>query len=159
MLKRLSLSILSVLTLSACAIGTNLAGPGLTETGRIAVAGEGPIYVAVTEAVVKTEAEARAEFFELSGALVESLETADGYIGHALRIDLGGTRSWTMTLWEDAGAMTVFNFSARHQAAIGRTAELLNGGRTASTAWPREAPLPTWDDAIVILDEKGRSIR
>ena len=83
-----------------------------------------------------------------SGKVGKQLAHTRGLVGYSFRAKLSSHRFWTLSIWEDEGALMAFVRQDPHRATMGLLRPFM--GETAFTRWTirgSEVP-PSWDDAI-----------
>ncbi len=149
--------IISLVTLGGCTISTSFEGPGYDGNGGVEAAGRDSVLVVVTEAELGSNWLGRPGFWRNVSRVEDTLADRPGFIGHAKRTELFGSRAWTMTVWTDEAAMRSFVSSDVHQRAIAESYPALRGARFARlTVAPDEVPI-SWDRALEALGTQGRS--
>ena len=148
---------LSFLALGGCAIATPFQGPGFDAEAGVAAAADARLLVVVTEADLGGTWFERRTFWRNVTKVEASLADRPGFIGHAKRTEVFGSKAWTMTVWTDEAAMHAFVTGDVHQRAIAESYPALAGARFARlTVASTDVPV-SWDRALAALAADGRS--
>lgn len=111
---------------------------------------DGTAVVAVTHAVVPRRY--RADFYDYTRRLEESLGEQPGLLGYSLRRKLSGAEGWTMTVWSGEEALSDFYYSPLHGEALDALQGKLEGTRSCRFEVP-VADLPiSWERALEELE-------
>ena len=146
----LVLALLAVLGLSACNISTPF------RTSGEPVDPDQVVVVAITHAVIKEDAHARARFFDHVATVEESLPANEGFIGFSKRRRVLGNEAWTMTVWTDEDSLNAFMHSPAHLAAIRTTGEVLEAAHFGRVSVRADALPLTWEQGLEILQNSRR---
>lgn len=148
------LAFIASLPVSACATS-----PGFDADPRLKAAQEqnATVVVAVTEMELPSGSAYRSQFFRDVGLVESTIANEDGFLGMSKRVEPFGRRAWTLTVWEDRGAMAQFMYSPDHAAAVERSRKEAWSARFVDFEMPAsDLPAP-WKEMLVKLDEKGRT--
>lgn len=147
---------LLLVSLSGCTMATPFRGPGFdVETGVSGTAPD-PLLVVVTEADLGGDWFQRRTFWRNVSRVVDSLGSRPGFIGHSRRMEVFGSKAWTVTVWTDEPAMRAFVAGDVHQRAIAESAEALAAARFARFTVPRAEVPVSWDKALAALAASSR---
>ncbi|NUP04784.1 MAG: hypothetical protein HOW73_01855 [Polyangiaceae bacterium] len=121
-------------------------GPGIDpDTGELA---PGTYYVATTYLALNPEK--RERLGEVSGPVIESLQTSAGLIAVITSQSESCQSFRTMTVWQSEEDMMTFVTGAAHAAAMAETSELSRG--TSNTiSWEGDASTANWEEAATRL--------
>ncbi len=141
-----------LLTLCGC-IAAPFDGPAFEDNATL----EGPFLAAITHTrVAKGEVDAFGDHLD---AIKEQQDQHEGFMGRSLRLRVGSRTRWTLTLWQDEDSMMRFVTEGAHLEAMGRSATVIDGVRSA--VWVIEdddAFPPSWNDALDELDKQSPDI-
>jgi len=115
------------------------------------------VIVGITHVTLNENNEGRRAFWTQTSNVVNSLEGQTGYLGHRVRRDLLGDEGWTMTVWENESALQGFVRSPEHIQAIRKGVIGVKEARFVNVSLPIESLPISWEDAEIIMDEKGRT--
>ncbi|MEL6607194.1 MAG: hypothetical protein AAFP88_03020 [Bacteroidota bacterium] len=112
----LFLSTVTVSLLAGCAIGP----PFRTQSALQSFQDDDLVVVGLTKAVRGKDARKNRLFWNNTKAVIDSLKRGEhpGLLGHAVRVEILGKASWTMTVWKDEESLNNFVRSPIHQKAI-----------------------------------------
>jgi heme-degrading monooxygenase HmoA len=97
-------------------------------------------------------------FWDHTYAVIDSLPTHAGYLGHKVRKEIFGNEAWTMTVWKDEESLNGFVRGDKHGEAIQNGLDAVAKARFVRFTIERsKIPLP-WDEAEKIMNEKGRDL-
>jgi hypothetical protein len=142
------------LGLSACSLSSPIT---LTPAFKASKTGHETLLVAITEAGVPLEREARRRFWKHTIALYRNLGPTPGLVAYGVRRSLSGDLAWTVTIWADSNAMRQFVKSEAHMNAVYASFSDLTSARFAqaeisSAQWP-----VTWNQIDGWLQTQSRS--
>lgn len=148
-MKRLALLLMSMV--GACAVAAPERGVGnrsLTEM----LDGRETVIVAVTEMDFDGSEMDRATFMRRSARVEAELEQQSGFLGYTKRLELLGSKAWTLTYWEDKQSLALFMYAGEHRRAIEASRGKRMNARFANFAYDaRRGPLK-WSEALEKLD-------
>ena len=117
------------------------------------------LLVVITQTSVRDERGKQKQFNGYVKNIERSLNEQHGLYGYALREDLLGNRAWKMTVWYDEKSMYKSKISSPHREAIASAGELVTTATFVRTERPETDILPSWDEALHLLETEGRSYR
>lgn len=147
-------SIFLALGLSACG-GATFSGPGYdSRAGKVVAPGE-TLYMAVTHAKLGPSFWDNIKFVRLSARVVNELDNNPGFVGYSLDGSLLEGDLYTMTVWQDEESLDAFVKSPVHAQAMREGWGALADASFVRIPVKHEAVPMAWDDAKVLLKEKG----
>lgn len=117
---------------------------------------EAEVVAAMTLAVRGFNLGANARFWKQTQAVFRSLQAGEheGLIGCAIRAQVLGRKSWTLSIWQDETALEAFSVSPVHLKAVNAGAAALRDAAFVRLRLrAREAP-PNWRRITALLDER-----
>lgn len=151
----LLLAFASLLGLAGCAVSSGFKGPGWDARAGVTAPGDGPVIVALTEAVLKPGLQTRSVFMAETRRVEATLRGQAGLIGWSLRMEPLGRRLWTMTVWTDEDSLRAFVRGDAHRAAVRAARDTLDGATFARARVDRGDLPVDWDRALAILTKEG----
>ena len=145
----LFLSIVTALLLAGCAIGP----PFRTQSALQNFQDDDLVVVGLTKAVRGKDARKNKLFWDNTMAVIDSLKRGEhpGLLGHAVRVEILGKASWTMTVWKDEESLNNFVRSPIHQKAIREGFAALKDAKFARVKRAvKDIPL-SWTEVETIL--------
>lgn len=136
--------------LAGCVIATpyRVAGAGSAATGEV--------IVVVTEATLRSDSPARADFWDGVRDVSDALSETPGLIGYSVRQEPFGDRAWTMTTWDSEASLMAFVWSPAHQRAMDGGMAALSDSRFVRVTRRADQPPLTWDEALAALESGAR---
>ncbi len=114
-----------------------------------------PVYVAISDAVYRKDIAARMRFWRQTFDVIHTLEDQPGFLGFAARIELFGNRATTMTAWKDRASMREFAYGdGLHKRVADNDTTLIDAAFYGAEFDPET--LPSWEEALELLDVEGR---
>jgi heme-degrading monooxygenase HmoA len=144
---RLWISLLTLI-LGGCAIGPPLRDVG----GGMPSSTDPALLVAVTEATLGDDRDARARFWLGVRRVEAAMPAQDGLVGYALRREIFGSKVWTMTVWRTEADLDRFVKSDAHRTAVREGYAALVGMRSTRFSWDARRGAPAWQDALSMLE-------
>ncbi len=150
----LMFALLGSLGLSACAISPGFkADPWLEQ----AKDNNATVLVAITEMTLPRGGRYRKQFFKDVKMVEATIAEEEGFLGFSKRAEPFGSRAWTMSVWEDEGALAQFIYSADHSVAVDRSKNYSWNARFVQfEVAATEIPV-SWDRVVEELDANGRN--
>ena len=152
-----SVALLALVALGGCTFATPFRGPGYDAREGVTIEGTGPVIVAMTKAVLREDRARQSDFWDNVFRVERSLSKQPGLIGYALRRELFGPNTWTMTVWASEASLNAFMIGEIHQTAIREGLPALSSTRFVRFEADREEIPVAWDRAIDILERDGRT--
>ena len=121
-------------------------GPGIDSNGALVDTGQKSYVVGATAAYIQPDNESK--FFELTGAVFQSLSSSDGFIGFSAGTSDQCGLARTLTVWKDDASLMQFVVSDAHAAAMAAGTDVISQGATTSYVLPADQIPPSWDDAV-----------
>lgn len=134
-----------VLLLVGCSISTPY-----RENGS-AASGTQTVLVAVTEATLSNDRQARAAFWAEVRRIEAELPEQPGLLGYSLRQEVFGERVWTMTVWTSEADLRTFLAGASHRLGIRNGYPGTVDVRFVRISRPAGSPRLTWPEAVDAL--------
>lgn len=116
------------------------------------------VVVGVTHVTTGDDAEKNDLFWKHTNAVVASLPSHQGYLGHKIRKQLFGNQAWTMTFWRDETSLNDFVRGDTHGAAIQNGLAAVEKGRFVRFTVERSKVPLSWGEVETIMNEKGRDL-
>ncbi|MEM6454892.1 MAG: hypothetical protein AAF772_07330 [Acidobacteriota bacterium] len=162
---QLSLLVLLAGLLSGCTIGLPFARPAASaapssgDGAEAAAQADDTVTIVVTHAVV--DRAKRKAFDRYTQKVARALRAGefDGLVGFSVRRQLFGSEAWTLTVWQSPEALRSFSTSAMHRTAVAEGAPALLRMRSHRYEQPADAPVPTWSEAIALLETAQTDVR
>lgn len=125
---------------------TDWIGPGVDpETGELE---PGNYMVATT--YLALEPSRRDSFLEISGPVIETLSTSEGFVAAITGASESCSSLRTLTVWPTDEDMYTFVGSPAHSNAMSKSSELSRG--TSNTiSWEGDAATATWEESVARL--------
>lgn len=114
------------------------------------------VAVGITHVTTGDNAEKNDIFWEHTYAVIDSLPTHKGYLGHKVRQQIFGNQGWTMTIWQDDESLMKFVKGDKHQNAIDNGLDAVAKARFVNFTIERSKIPLSWSDAEKIMNTKGR---
>ena len=115
-----------------------------------------PVVVGITHVTLGSKSDSNKIFWDSTHRVIESLPDHQGYLGHKVRKRLFVNEAWTMTIWEDEGALDRFVSSEQHRSAMAQGLPAVKAARFLRHTLPRsDAPID-WKTAEKLMSTKGR---
>jgi hypothetical protein len=130
-------------------------GPGVDDDGELLAPHDGEYAVGVTFLHVKNAVGPGQRFGDLTQRIGEYLlgdDPPEGFVGVSFR-NVGRLQWWTLTVWEDQASMYGFVASPLHLEAVAITPEVSQDYFVSHRLAPAEEVPPSWDDALLHLEE------
>lgn len=151
------LAVVAALLLSACAVGTPIAGPDGSRLAPVTgAAGEVPVVVSITHITLQGDRAARSRFWDAVSAIDGQIRSQPGFIGYAKRTEVFGDESWTVSVWQDRASLSAFMRSGAHAAAMRDLTAVIGDARFARLELPRSRIPLSWDAVLAELDRNPR---
>lgn len=115
--------------------------------------GNGQVTVVATRLKLRSWLKLR-RFFKLNGEIKLQLKTTPGLIGFWLHADFLRLRFYTLSVWENRGAVDAFVRAGSHLHAMAVFDQLAVRDLSGFTSWETADPAETtWEEAFKRLDE------
>lgn len=145
-------ALLSVIFLSACAIPLPMKTSDKFVSNH---ASETTAFVGITYAALGSDGVKNKIFRSNTIAVVESLSTHKGYLGHGVLINFFTNEAWTMTIWDNEANFNTFVRSEIHQKAIKEGKSAMRDSLFAKKLFNRKDLPLSWGEALQILKTEG----
>lgn len=153
---RWATTIAAIASLAACAVSTPYTTPeGLAL--RDSLETRSSVFIAITEIDFAASDMKRATFNRYMTDVEANLPHQIGFIGFTKRMELFGSKAWTMTIWEDIGSMTAFMYGPDHARAVEGTKKQAISARFVNFEIASTTAPISWGDALARLGLEGRS--
>ena len=113
------------------------------------------VFVAIADAYYQRDLGSQIRFWKQTFSVIDTLDDQPGFLGFSARIELLDNRATTMTAWKDKASMREFAYGdSLHKEIVKRDTTLIDSVFYGAE-FNAEA-LPTWDQALELLSDKGR---
>ena len=116
------------------------------------------VTVGITHVTTGDDSKKNDIFWQYTYAVIDSLASHKGYLGHKIRKQIFGSEAWTMTVWKDEASLNAFVRGDMHSQAIQNGLDAVAKARFVRLTIERSKIPLSWAEAEKIMTEKGRDL-